>query len=66
MSTPSETAIPPQTLMQAVGTTTMPGIMRVAPPPPIPRLAGTTNGYHPWTGGEPTNAAFTATQRILP
>ena len=52
--------------MRAAGTTTTPGIMRVAPPPPIPRLGGTTNGYHPWTGGEPTNAIFTATRRILP
>ena len=52
--------------MRAAGTTTTPGIMHVAPPPPIPRLGGTTNGYHPWTGGEPTNATFTATRRILP
>ena len=66
MSTPSETAIPPRTLMRAAGTTTTPGIMCIAPPPPIPRLGGTTNGYHPWTGGEPTNATFTATRRILP
>ena len=61
MSTPSETAIPPLTPMRAVGTTTTPGIMRVALPPPIPRLGGTTNDYHLWTGGEPTNATFTAT-----
>ena len=52
--------------MRAAGTTTTPGIMRVAPPPPIPRLGGTTNGYHLWTGGEPTNAAIAATRRILP
>ena len=52
--------------MRAAGTTTTPGIMHVAPPPPIPRLGGTTNGYHPWTGGESTNATFTATRRILP
>ena len=66
MSTPSKTAIPPQTPMQAVRTTTTQGIMRVAPPPPIRRLGRTTNGYNPWTGGEPTNATFTATRRILP
>ena len=66
MSTPSKTAIPPQTPMRAVGTTTTPGIMHVAPSPPIPRLGGTRNGYHPWTGGEPTNATFTATRRVLP
>ena len=40
--------------------------MHIALPPPIPRLGGTTNGYHPWTGGEPTNATFTATGWILP
>ena len=40
--------------------------MPVAPPPPIPRLGGTTNGYHPCTGGELMNATFTATRRILP
>ena len=61
MSTPSETAIPPQTPMRAAGTTTTPCIMCIALPPPIPRLGGTTNGYHPWTGGEPMNATFTAT-----
>ena len=66
MSTPSKTAIPPQTLMRAAGTTTTPETMRIAPPPRIPRLGGTTNGYRPWTGGEPTNATFTATRRILP
>ena len=58
MSTPSETAIPPRTPIRAAGTTTTPGIMHVEPPPPIPRLGGTTNGYHPWTGGEPTNATL--------
>ena len=66
MLTPSKTAIPPRTPMQAAGTTTTPVIMHVAPPPPIPRLGGTTNGYHPWTGGEPTNATFTATRQVLP
>ena len=66
MSTPSETAIPPRTPMQAVGTTTTPGIMCITLPPPIPRLGGTTNDYDPWTGGEPTNATFTATRQSLP
>ena len=66
MSTASETTIPPQTPMRAAGTTTTPGIMRVAPPPPIPRLGGTTNAYYPWTGGEPMNATFTATRWVLP